>query len=263
MPSWRLRRQLSALAVFGAAIGGIALVIAFRFIPASTCFDNRQNQGEHGTDCGGPCAACELKNPKPVSILWVRPLPVDVNTYDVAALVVNQNEILGASRVEYEVTLFDSLGPVARALGDAFLLPQEKLVLIEPSIKTTREATQAEVRILAAAWVVREKPAPDLVVERRDYRVEERAGRKRSVVEAHIFNSSLFDIREAEVRIALFDDQGNAIGVNKLFLRDLPAGERKIVLSLWPRELAGEIKAIEVDARVNVFDPLASGVVDE
>ena len=33
--------------------------------PTATCFDNIQNQGETGVDCGGPCAACPTNNPAP------------------------------------------------------------------------------------------------------------------------------------------------------------------------------------------------------
>ena len=40
--------------------------------PTPTCFDNVQNQGETGIDCGGPCPACSF-NPPPSNSLTLKP----------------------------------------------------------------------------------------------------------------------------------------------------------------------------------------------
>ncbi len=255
MLSWRVRRYLVVFLVLGALVGGMGFFAVQYLLPAPTCSDARQNQGEHGVDCGGPCEPCELKNPKPLTIFWVKGIPAGENIYDAAVQIRNENEVLASGRLEYEFTLFDEFGPVARRGGSTFLLAQETFVLAEAGLATTRLPIRAEFRVTRVPWEVRRDIPPALVVERREYRVEERAGGKQSIVEAVLANRSPFDLARVEVRFALFDQQGNVAGVNRVVVENLAAGGRASALSIWPFEIPARIGSVEVQPRVNVFDP--------
>lgn len=254
MISWRARRYLVAFLVLGIVIGGVGFFAAWRLLPASTCSDGKKNQGELGVDCGGPCVPCELRNPKPITVFWVKGIASGENSYDAAAQIRNENEVLASPRMEYEFTLFDEFGPVARRSGSTFLLAQEKFVLGELGLSTTRIPLRAEFRITGVEWEVRPDLQPVLIVERREYGVEQRAGRRVSIVEATIANRSPLDLARVGVGIALFDRAGNVVGINQLLLEELPAGGRKGITSSWPIEIPSEISSVEIQPRVNVFD---------
>ena len=129
---FRARRQLAVLGVIALVVGGIGFLIFRAGLPDPSCQDNRKNQGEEDTDCGGPCASCALREQKPVEIFWTRFVQVRANTYDVAAEVRNPNVRIAAVFFDYEFKLFDTAGvAVVSRRGRAFLYPGETAHLIE------------------------------------------------------------------------------------------------------------------------------------
>lgn len=253
--SWRARRQLAAVLAVVFVIGGAAFWYGRRFLPNPTCFDNRRNDGEVGIDCGGPCAPCELKNPRPLSVFWARAARAGADAYDAVALVENPNEALSSADVRYEFTLLDELGVIGRKTGATYIYAEERRYIIEPGVATSREPIRVEFVILGAEWQTRRLETPALVTEKRTYAVEEQDGNKQGVAEAQIFNGGALDLGEVEVDFIVFDEAGNMIGANKVSVENLSAGERKPVKSIWPEPLAGTIGKIEVYPRVNLFDP--------
>lgn len=208
-------------------------------------------------DCGGPCAPCELQNPSPVTVFWARAVKVRENIYDVAAHVQNPNEVLSSDNLEYEFALFDDLGEIARRIGRTFIYPQESAYVVEAGLKTLRIPTRVEFKINKVDWRFLPVEKPSLVVEKRNYGVSRENQREQSVVDADIFNRSSFGYREIEISFLVLDKNGNILGVNQTVVNNLLAGARQSVRSTWPAELKGEIGAVEVNPRVNVFKPSA------
>lgn len=238
------------------AAGVIPIVwFGVRFIPSPTCFDNRQNSGEVGVDCGGSCIPCELKNPKPLSVFWTRIANAGGDLYDAAALVENQNQALASGNVQYEFSLFDDLGLVARKTGATFIYPQERLSIVEPALRTTRKPVRVEFRVIAIAWRTSHESPPIIIVEHRDYAVTAVGEKKQSVVTADLFNESPLGFRTFEVTTAVFDGAGNLIGANKIAGGNLAAASRMTIKSLWPSALSGDVAKIEIIPRVNLFEP--------
>lgn len=255
MLSWRAKRQLIILSIPTLLVLGLGFLFFQRFLPESTCFDNKKNQGELGTDCGGPCGPCELKNPKSVEIFWARAVPTRPQNYDVAAEIRNPNEVLSSANLEYEFTLFDDFGLVARKVGRTFILPQERTHVTEANLSTTREPSRVEFKVLKIDWQFKQFEQPNLVVERRDYKVIDTDGKKQSLVETSIFNKSPFNFREVVINFAVLDEQENLLGANKILVENLLAGSRQVIKSIWPQELKRQAGMIIVEPRVNFFDP--------
>ncbi len=255
MLSWRARRQLIVLLIVTAPVAAFGFWAITKFLPEPTCFDNRKNQGELQTDCGGPCGPCELNNPRPISVFWARAVPVRTNTFDAVALVQNQNEALSSGKLEYEFTLFDSFGEVARKSGSTFILPQERIYVVETNLKTVRAPLSVEFRVKNVDWQFRKGERPNLVVEKREYKVTEENGKKMSLIESSIANRSPFDFREVEVGFIVLDNAGNVLGVNKVAVDNFLGGSRRFVKSIWPEQLAGEDAILEIEPRINIFDP--------
>ena len=253
--SWRGKRQwMVFLVVFGAVIG-VGVLAGFRYWPRASCMDNKKNQNETGVDCGGGCIPCELKNQKEISQFWARAVQITPSSFDAAALVQNDNTALSSGNFEYEFTLFDDQGVIASHVGHTFLYPQERVIIVEPNMQVSRPPTGVSFTPRNPHWEVRREITPNVFIERREYRVTEENGRKQSVVEASVLNNAPVAYREGEVLFVLFDKDENIIGINKIVVSNLGAGEHRAIRSLWPSVLQGEIARIEIEPRVNVFDP--------
>lgn len=253
--TWRMKRQLIVAAIIFAPIALVFYFFAARFFPAASCFDNRKNQGEIEIDCGGPCASCELKHPAPLSIFWARFVAVRENSYDLAAFIKNPNSAVASPAIEYEFDLFDNFGLIARKTGSTYILPQEELHIIEPVVEISREPTRVEFFIKSVQWEVPKGILPKVIVEKKIYSVLSDGGRTRSAVDMTVANNSSFSYRGVDVNIVILDEVGNLIGTNKTHLENLGAGERRQFKALWPEELLGKVKTVEVEPRINIFDP--------
>lgn len=217
--------------------------------------DNVQNQGEFGVDCGGPCAPCELKHPKPITTFWARAVKVRDNVFDAAALIQNQNEVLSSGHVVYEFALFDEFGLVTKKTGETYLLAQERTPVVEPSIVTTRDPSRVEFRIVRIDWQVRKDIHPNVFAERREYNVITAGEKKQGVVDTSIFNSTPYDYRSIDLSVLVLDKDGNLLGTNRSVLEHVRAGSHNPVRLIWPSELPGNVASVEVETRLNIFDP--------
>lgn len=255
MFSWRARRQLLITGLILAVFSGIGFWIFQKFLPVPSCMDTKQNQGEFGVDCGGPCGPCELKNPKAVTTFWARAVKVRENVFDAAALVQNQNEVLSSGQVVYEFALFDEFGLVTRKTGRTYLLAQERTPVIESSIVTSRDPTRVEFRIVSIDWQVRKDIHPNVFAERREYKVLTTSEKKQSAVDASVFNSTSYDYKSVDIYVLVLDKDGNLLGTNRTVLENVRAGSHTPIRLIWPGELSGAVAAIEIATRMNIFDP--------
>lgn len=254
MISWRAKRQLIALLILAIPFALIAFWFIGRIIPPPVCTDNVKNQGEIGIDCGGPCAPCELKYPKAVTVYWTRIVPVTQGAFDAVAEIENPNENLSSALVEYEFELLDELGPVAFRAGKTFLLAQEKIHVIEANIQTTRDPKRVVFKIKNIEWQLRKETKPTLIIERRDYGTRKDAVRTRGLIETSVFNRSPLNFKDVEIRAVVLDSGGNLLGANKVVIDKFFSGSREEVILIWPEELKGEIASIIIEPRVNMLD---------
>src|ERR1700722_5783343 len=105
---WRLRRW----ALYGGSAAFVVLLIALWFIwrlffsTPPSCFDGKQNGGETGIDCGGPCALlCASQAYAPI-VLWARAFPTSQQRHPAGVYVENNNAGAGARQVHYSFQLF-------------------------------------------------------------------------------------------------------------------------------------------------------------
>lgn len=257
MFSWRARRQLAALLVVFIFLGAFVAVAYWRFKPLPTCTDNRKNQSELAIDCGGPnCEPCELKHPKEVAVIWARAIPVNEDTYDVAAFVRNSNEILASPSFEYRFSLYDDNGLVGERFGETYLYPQERPYIVEANIHVERRPTRVEFAVVKAEWNIYKESTPSVVVHGKEYRLEtETASTSRSVVESVLANDTSFDLKRVDVNFLLFDAKENLIGVNKTIVERFLTRTTREVRTVWPEAIEETVSSLIVEPRVNVFDP--------
>lgn len=253
--TWRVRRQLIVLLIAAIPFAALGLWAFSKFLPAPTCTDNTKNQKELGVDCGGPCGPCELKNPKPLTLFWARVVPAKEGVYDVAAEIQNENEVLSSANLEYEFTLSDDFGPVAFRKGKTYVFAQERLHVIEANIPTVRMPTRVSFKVTNVGWEFRREPKPNIVVEKRDFKVDESQGRKQSIIDTTLVNRTSVHFTKVEVLAIVLDKEGNLLGANRVVVEGLPAASRKEARLLWPAEISGDVALVIVEPRVNIFDP--------
>jgi len=252
--NWRNKKQLLILLTVLGPVLILFLIFGYIALPNPSCTDKKQNQGETGADCGGPCAPCELKNPKSIQIFWVRALPLGNNSYDLAAFIQNINEVLSSKRLEYEFILSDRFGIILQKTGRSFIFSQDRAFVIESNIKTDRVPAKVEFKIVNPNWEFKAIERPNIVIGRKDYKIEAIGEKKMSVVETNLINRTPFNLSETEVRVVVFDRKQNVLGVSKIILDNFRTGTERTVKSIWPHELKGEIGTIEVEPRANILD---------
>lgn len=241
-----------ALLVVISVIGVIFIVNIRKIIPVSTCFDNKLNQGETEIDCGGPCASCELKHPKEITVFWTKFLQIREGSFDIAAYIQNPNEFISSSDIRYEFVLFDDLGIVAYRAGTTFIYPRERIYLVEADIQTSRKPTYAELKITRAAWNSEKLNLPVLTIDKKDYKILEQDGPSESV-ETTVSNRSPFGLREVELVFVVLDKNENLLGVNRSLLEDMEARSSRSLRSTWPEKFKGIPAKVVVEPRTNLF----------
>ncbi len=109
------------------------LIFSPKLIPAPSCYDAIQNQGETGIDCGGPCIPCYLKEAKPLEIPAAPSIfkSESLGKAFAAVLAVNQNQSLGMHSFSYHVQFFDgSNNLVETVTGYDNIFPGESKYLV-------------------------------------------------------------------------------------------------------------------------------------
>ncbi len=160
--------------------GGVAaLVYTFFLKPPASCFDNIQNQGEQGVDCGSPCAKVCL----PVDYQPITPVG-DVQIFSLAtstagsgysgsvsllARLQNPNASIAAMSFDYTITFYDESGTsTALATGQSFIYGADIRYIDLPNFRLPQGMTvvRAEISTANPVWIYAiDWPKPNVAVQ--------------------------------------------------------------------------------------------------
>lgn len=138
MASWSTRRK------YGYLFGLIFIIVVIIGVPAffvlykaPTCFDNKQNGGESGLDCGGKCSRlCPADFMEP-RVLWAHSIRVVPGVYNALAYIQNPNQGVEVSKVQYMFKLYDEKGVlISERRGSAFIPAGQKFAVFDGGIRT-------------------------------------------------------------------------------------------------------------------------------
>ena len=244
-------------------IGYIILICVVGFIlyliikPAATCSDKKQNQGEKGIDCGGPCAPCkDITQAKDISIVETAFALGGNNTYDVVSKISNPNDAIGAKTFKYIFTLKDSAGSIiAKREGTNFILPADTKYVAELGLSIDGNAIPASVNIEISGADWQKLPnisKPQIGVYSKKFGpIENSDGNE---AEGTIRNESSYDLKKIDIVIILRDEKGNIIGISTTQRNSVRAKEDQLFKVTWPYSLGGNVQKMEVDPQSNVFN---------
>ena len=152
----RTAKQIIYGIVYLCILGGIVAWIYFSFLkPAPSCFDNIQNQGEEGIDCGGPCAKiCTPADLQPLAVIGnVTTFATSPNHITFLARVINANPDFAARSFDYRFDLYDAAGAAIQSLsGQSFIYAGEVKYLVLPNEEVTSSVSSVALTVENPVW---------------------------------------------------------------------------------------------------------------
>jgi Mg-chelatase subunit ChlD len=245
---WRRMQYLTGFAVFFLLIGGWVYYANFYRTP--TCFDNKENGGETGVDCGGSCVRiCAFSVEQP-TVTWSRSFRVSEGIYNAVGYVENTNREAASPAVKYKFTLLDEAGIIKEIEGETILPPDGRYPIFEGRIETGRRVPTRtfleleQVEFWQPAAVGREQFG---VIEREltstDYRPR---------LDATLRNNDLEEAKEVEVVATIFDSEGTALASSRTFIDNFAARSDSNLSFTWPEPIAPTLRSCEVPTDVVV-----------
>jgi hypothetical protein len=242
--TWSGRRQLLYYGVGIIVLVVLAWIVWVLFFNvAPSCFDSKQNQGELGVDCGGPCSLLCVDAARDPVLLWARAFQTGPTSYTAAAYIQNNNQGAGAKNVAYSFQLFDSSNNlVIERDGVASLPPITSVPIIEPNIvvgnRTVARTQFAFSNTPPAIWSkVPAGAMPTLHV------AEQNLNADASRLGATIVNDTLTDVQNVTIAAVLFDSGGVARAASKSLIVDVPAKASMPVVFTWGSGVPNIVRA--------------------
>lgn len=255
--TWRAQRQIFILVILAmVAIGVLAVLFLPSVLKAPSCVDSKQNQGELGIDCGGPCALyCPTQIPLPNTV-WVRAFPTTDSIYNIVAYVKNQAVDAALRDMPYEFRLYDVDNIlITRIEGKATIMPNGPSAIFAGTIDVgNRIPKRASFSFLGTPVWVKLSPAvmSRLNVTTTSTRVLDALSNPK--LETVVVNNTNFNTGAFDVVGLLYDASGNAIAVSKTFVENLEPLQNQKVFMSWPQALPEQPTTSSVITLPNAFN---------
>ena len=246
MDSWARRRKIIyafiVLILLVLVVGVPSFLI---FYKAPTCFDGKQNGSEAGVDCGGRCEKlCQSEFLSP-SVIWTRMEKVSSGIYNVAAYIINPNNLSEAMGVPFKVSLYDSFGKAIASKSGIVDIPARRNTLAYSALIDTGKVNPTKASFefsQSPLWVKATDKLKAINVINKDYTEQKDS----SALEVNLYNDSLYDIRNLTVFAILYDRLGNTIGFSKTVVDEIGAKSSAIAPFTWNTNRNGQVVSIEV-----------------
>ncbi len=236
--SLRLTKQVIYGALYLLFWAALISGIYFWFLkPAPSCFDNIQNQGEEGIDCGGPCTvACSLKTVKPIETLGrILTFSPDQEHLSLLVQINNPNLDYAARSFSYSFSIYDNQGNVVQTFrGDSFAYAGEIKYILVPNASVPRTGSFGEVkfRVENLDWVSASKlrGMPNIVASGLDVH----SASTSLTVDGRLANNDTVTFSQVTV-VAIFKGQyGQVAGTSQTTIENLAPNESRPFSVLHP-----------------------------
>lgn len=250
MSSWSQKRKaIYSLGVIS-ILGVVFVLPAYLLLHKKpNCFDNKQNGGEKGVDCGGSCAnLCRSQYLDP-NVRWTRSTEVKHGLYNVLAYVENPNIDAGTNSIAYVFKVKDRDGVlIYERKGKTFIPPNKFFAVFESGIFTDEKIpTRVTFEFTSdSVWKNMQNKESGLAI------IDEKISSKdeSSRVEAVIENKTVQTIFNIEVVAIVYDEHGNALGFSRTFVDELNKGESENITFTWAKAFGSDVAKVEIIPRV-------------
>ncbi len=256
-PVKRKAKQTSITAIYLLIIFLIGISLFLHFKPNPSCSDGKQNQGEKGIDCGGPCPPCagigELKELKILST----DLAHDINNkYDLAIKIENPNQETGAEKISFDVKILgENNTQLAKTkISGKFILPGEAKYIFLTGLELPSQPVKAQTQVADIQWNENIKlDDPRLVVLNKHYQKESGGSPYFAKATGTLINRSNADFNVVKVKVLLHDTEGKLLAINHQLINTLRSGEKRDFIILFPHSFSGAVSSLEVFPETNIY----------
>jgi hypothetical protein len=234
MISWNTKKRLLYsffTILFLSLLIGVPLYVKF-FVKPPSCFDQKLNQNELETDCGGICeriCRSEVNNPE---VLFYRFFEVAQGVYNAVALIENSNDSFYATRVPYQMKFYDVDNVlIAESIGETLLSSKKTFPIIEYTIATNeRKITRMSFEFLGdIKWQRGVFEDPDIEILEKNLR-DDRGVQK---LQAKIKNNEVYKVRNIPLIALLYDENDNLVAASHTLVDEVPAKGYFPIVFTW------------------------------
>lgn len=223
--------------------GIVAFVYIFLLKPPASCFDNIQNQGEAGVDCGGPCTkVCLPANYQPIASVGdvqIFSLTTSTNSgysgnVSLLARMQNPNASIAATSFEYIITFYGADGvAIASTTGESFIYGADIRYIDVPNFALPAGMTvaRADISIANPVWVhAIDWPKPNFAVQ--NFTSLLSFGTLK--VQGRLTNSDTVTFPSVNAVAVFADVNAKPVGVSEMVLENLLPAETRDFTVLHP-----------------------------
>jgi hypothetical protein len=252
--SWASQRKLLYLLVLLIILGmGVLYMTYPLFNKEPTCTDRKQNGGESGIDCGGPCQLLCREQLAELNVKWVRSFEVTKGVYDTVAYVENRNIDAGIQKLLYRIKLYNDKNLViAERDGKTFIGSNRAVTIFEPGIRTGEGIPKkAFIEFEDISWTRTDPRAGSVNISVKNQKFENASTTPR--LYAEIINDSLVKLVNLELVALLYGFDDNVITASSATLDSLKSRSFEQVYFTWLKPIDKEVARIEIVPHINPF----------
>lgn len=255
------QKRILIITIIFAVIFSFGAILYLFLKPNPSCFDKKQNQGEAGIDCGGPCLKkCEVISREKIIIKKTGFVDAGIEkSYDIYAQIVNPNNLLGAKSFDYKFIITNSQGFKEEKSGTSFVLPGDTKYVILLGLNSEAPISSVDFEIKNENWIETYNEFenyfqnPLLKVVNVKYN-EVTGGVEFYETKGLVKNESPYDFSQIRVRVFLKNESGNIIAINSTEMGMVRSGENRDFRVFWPNRFSGTVQNVEIQPEVNVFN---------
>lgn len=221
---------------------------------APSCFDGKQDQGELGVDCGGPCAMTCTAGLQPVSVLSTNIFQSTPGHETFLAKIAGVNPGLAAQYFTFSFDLRDASGTVLESFpGSSFLYPSEVkyLTLVNQPVTASVTANPTATWTLTipsadTQWVSGSSfgAIPILTVQN----VSTQIGSSTAIASGQLMNGDTATFNSIFIVAVFKDANGNPIGASQTEIDSIAPNQTKNFSVSYPAIAGINPAATEVQA---------------
>ena len=246
MQDWAKKRRHmieTILTLVGVAI--IAVVVIAVTYKAPSCSDQKQNQGETGIDCGGPCPyLCSVNETAP-QVTFVRAVSPQPGRIDVIAYIENANADASVQNAKYTIELYNANEQVVAVKTGLINLPPASTVplYISNFYNGRQRITSAFLSFdsTTVLWTRNtnrlQLPTPSNI------QIIDGATPK---ITASISNPTAFPLYNETVVATVFDAKNNAIAASQTVIPLLSSQGTSQIFFTWNQEFSSPPVRVEI-----------------
>ncbi len=185
--------------------------------------------------------------PDPLTVTDPQLLPLDNGNADLIAMISNPNDGFGADQVRYEFVLQNAAGDEQTVPGTTFVLPGDRQRYVLALNYPVGQYSLVDFRLVnEPSWMTLSRfDLPELVVRQVRTGISQKAGNF-FTLDGVVTNTSPYNLRQVNLVAIITSPQGEIVGVNRTFVRDVLATEAREFEMIWndpiPDSLIGNVQ---------------------